>query len=144
MTSRFSNFIQRWLVTTLGVLAAALLVPGIRYDDAGSLFLASLLLGLLNSFVRPILVIFTLPFVIFTLGLGLLVINASLLYFVGSALHGFHVAGFWAAFFGALIISFTSFGANLLLGRPSAGVGRGPQRIGIPPNRKAGGPYIDV
>ena len=104
--------------------------------------MASLLLGLLNTFVRPVLVFFTLPFVMVTLGLGLLVINALLLLFVGSVVKGFHVAGFWPALFGGLIISVTSFGANVLLGR-------GPtiKRIGSarkPPNSDGGGPLIDV
>ena len=142
MPERLSNFLQRWLITTVGVLIAALLVPGIRYDDATALFTASLLLGLLNTFVRPVLVFFTLPFVMLTLGLGLLVINAFLLLFVGSVVKGFHLNGFWAALFGALIISVTAFATNLLLGR-------GPALETPRPNRKIKksgnqGPFIDV
>ena len=142
MSERFSNFLQRWLITTLGVLVAALLVRGIRYDAATALFLASLSLGLLNTFIRPILVFFTLPFVLLTLGLGLWVINALLLLFVGSVVKGFHVTNFWSALIGALIISMTSFAANILLGRgPTL---RSPGSTKNDKKLSQRGPYIDV
>lgn len=104
-------------MTTVGVLVADFLLPGIWYDSAGALFLASLTLGLLNAFVRPILVLFSLPFVLVTLGLGLLLINALLLLFVGSAIRGFHVDGFGSAILGSVVISITTFIFNLLIGR---------------------------
>ena len=142
MSERFSNFLQRWLITTLGVLVAALLVRGIRYDAATALFLASLSLGLLNTFIRPILVFFTLPFVLLTLGLGLWVINALLLLFVGSVVKGFHVTNFWSALIGALIISMTSFAANILLGRGPTLKGPGSTKNDKKLSQR--GPYIDV
>ena len=142
MSERFSNFLQRWLITTLGVLVAALLVRGIRYDAATALFLASLSLGLLNTFIRPILVFFTLPFVLLTLGLGLWVINALLLLFVGLVVKGFHVTNFWSALIGALIISTTSFAANILLGRGPTLKGPGSTKSDKKLSQR--GPYIDV
>jgi len=140
VSEQVGAFLQRWLITTVGVLLADWLLPGIRYDVPSSLFLASLLLGLLNAFVRPILVFFSLPFVLVTLGLGLVVINAALLMVVGRLVQGFHVNGFGTAILGALIISFTSFVANLFLGR-------GPTNRPIKPpadGKSGGGPIIDV
>lgn len=130
----------RWLITTVGVLVADLLLPGISYDKASALFLASLSLGLLNAFVRPVLVFFSLPFVLLTLGLGLLLINALLLSVVGSLVPGFRVNGFGSAFLGGLIISLTSFAANLLLGRGPT-IRRTKPRSG---QNSDDGPVIDV
>ena len=140
VSERFGGFLQRWLVTTVGVLIADFLLPGISYDVPSSLFLASLLLGLLNAFVRPVLVLFSLPFVLLTLGLGLLVINAVLLLIVGSVVSGFRVNGFGSALLGALIISVTSFVANVFLGR-----GPTVRRVKATSDPKSGnGPVIDV
>jgi putative membrane protein len=114
------KFGQRWLVTTFAVLIAALLLDGIHYRSAWWLAGASLLLGLLNAFVRPVLMVLALPLVIWSLGLFILVINALLLLAVGAMLApGFRVEGFWSAAAGALIISIVSFIANLFLGQGS-------------------------
>ncbi len=102
-------FVIRWLVTTIAVLVAAHLVPGIGYDGWGALLGASLLLGIINAFVRPILLLLSLPFIIVTMGLFIFVINALLLLLVSKIVPAFHVAGFWSAFFGAIIISLASW-----------------------------------
>ena len=140
------QFLQRWLITTVGVLVAANIVGGIHYDTTGSLLVASLLLGLLNAFVRPLLVLVSISLVLLTFGLGLLVINALLLWGVGGLVKGFHVDGFWAAFWGALIISFVTFVAGLFLGpRPGNGPGRPPGGSGGDRGSGGGGgPVIDV
>ena len=110
-------FFQRWLVNTLAVLAASFVVEGIHYDDNWqALLVASLLLGILNAFVRPLIMLLALPFLILTLGLFTLVINATLLYFVSSLVKGFHVDSFSAAFWGALVISFVSTAVQWLTG----------------------------
>ena len=140
MSERTAAFLQRWLVTTVAVLIADLLVPGIRYDVPSSLFLASLLLGLLNAFVRPILVMISLPLVVLTLGLGLLIINALLLLLVDALVPGFQVDGFGNALLGALIISLTSLVGNVLFGR---GPNVRPPRPPLPP-KDDDGPVIDV
>jgi len=116
MPSRFKTFLQRWLVTTLSVLVAVAVVPGIDYESAPDVLLASLLLGGLNAFVRPLMLWITLPLVLMTLGLFVLVINALVLYLVGQLLPGFHVDGFWSAFFGGLVISIVSVAVNALVG----------------------------
>ncbi|MFM7103602.1 MAG: phage holin family protein [Verrucomicrobiota bacterium] len=139
------EFLQRWLVITVGVLVAAQVVPGIRYDTLSSLLVASLLLGLLNAFVRPVLLLLSLPLVVFTFGIGFLVINALLFWGVGFAVRGFQVAGFWPAFWGALVVSATCLLVSVLLGRgPRMETRRGPPPP-PPPGPPAGqGPVIDV
>lgn len=106
------HFCQRWLINTIGVLVAANIVSGVDYDTYTGLVVASLLLGILNAFLKPLLMLFSLPFLIVTLGLFTLVINAGLLYLVGQIVKTFHVHGFWSAFWGALIISFISLLGN--------------------------------
>jgi putative membrane protein len=102
-------FVIRWLVTTLAVLVAAHLIPGISYEGWGTLLGASLLLGIINAFVRPILLLLSLPWIIITMGLFIFVINALLLMLVSKIIPAFQVAGFWSAFFGAIVISIVSW-----------------------------------
>ena len=113
--ARVKEFLKRWVVTTVAVLVAEFVVPGIRYDNWVGLVIATLVLGLLNASLRPLLMLLSLPLVIFTLGLFILVINAGLLYLVGQMKH-FHVDTFGSAFWGALIISVVSTLLNLLTG----------------------------
>src|ERR1039458_3001363 len=111
-TGRFLRFLQSWLINTLAVLVAWYIVPGIHFGQNSSFlapFIASLVLGILNAFIRPVLMLLALPLLIFTLGLFTLVINALLLYFVGVLLAPhFQVDTFGSAFLGALIISIVS------------------------------------
>jgi putative membrane protein len=115
-TKRLLHFLQSWLINTLAVALAALILRGhIHCESNGVLVLAALLLGILNAFVRPILMLIALPLLIFTLGLFTLVINALLLYFVGFLLKpNFYVDSFGYAFLGALIISIMSIALNIL------------------------------
>ena len=102
------RFLQRWVINTLAVLMAVYMVPGIHFkgDSLWTPFVTSLVLGILNAFIRPILMLLALPLLIFTLGLFTLVINALLLYFVSFLLgNHFAVDSFGAAFLGALVIS---------------------------------------
>jgi len=103
------HFVFRWAVTTVAVFVAAPIV-GINYGGRLDCLLgASLLLGLVNAFIRPILLLLSLPLILVTLGIFILVINALLLKFVGEIVSCFQVAGFWRAFFGAIIISIVSW-----------------------------------
>lgn len=140
------RFGQRWLITTIAVLVAANVVRGIHYDTLPGLFVASLLLGILNAFVRPVMLVLSLPILIYTLGLFVIVINAFLLYLVGQIVRTFHVDGFWSAFWGALVISVVSLLVNLLLGtRPAQVQIRGRRsRPRSPRSDDPGGPIIDV
>jgi putative membrane protein len=148
-TKKFLRFLQSWVINTLAVLVAVVILHGhIRYGRPVDLLLASLLLGVLNAFVRPILMFFALPLLIFTLGLFTFVINALMLYGVGWVMEllglQFTVDTFWAAFVGAIIISIVSMALSVL-------TGAGGTRITIhrrpPPPEKSGpddGPVIDV
>src|ERR1017187_9932597 len=115
-TRRFLRFLQSWLTNTLaGLVSVALLHGHVTYQRWSDLFIASLLLGILNAFVRPILLLLALPLLIFTLGLFTLVINALLLYFVGVLMGPhFQVDSFGFAFLGALIISIVSIALNVM------------------------------
>lgn len=164
MNEGWPGFLRRWAIVTLGVLVAAHVVPGISYHAAGDLVVASLVLGLLNA-LRPFLAFLVLPILVATIGLFWFVLNALLLWLVGSVVPGFHVDGFLPAFFGGLVISFVSFILNLILGQgpkvqvrrtrgsqsPKAGGGSGPEPGSDPrlrtirkPRDVGDGPVIDI
>jgi len=103
------HFLFRWLITTIGVVVATAIVPGIRYDSPGSLILAALLLGILNAFVRPILLILSAPLILLTLGFFILIINGLMLRWVPTLVSGFHVENFSSAFWGAIVIGIISW-----------------------------------
>src|SRR3954453_18251838 len=107
--ARVRHFLFRWGVTTLAVMVASALISGIRYDSAGSLIAAALLLGILNAFVRPVLLLLSAPLILFSLGFFILVVNALMLLLVGQIVPCLTVPGFWSAFFGAIIISIVSW-----------------------------------
>ena len=119
-TRRLLRFLEAWLINTLAVLVAYYIVPGIHFGPRSGFlapFIASFVLGMLNAFIRPILLLLALPLLLFTLGLFMLVINALLLYVVGLLLAPyFQVDSFGAAFFGAVIISVVSIILNALTG----------------------------
>ncbi len=106
------NIILRLLMLTAGIFLASFLVPGITVDGYGSAIKAAVLLGVLNIFIKPVILIMTLPITLLTLGLFTLVINALLLWFVGYAVAGFEVASFISALVGAIIISILSIVLN--------------------------------
>ena len=102
------HFIFRWFVTAFAVFVAAPIV-GIDYTGIRCLLGASLLLGIINAFVRPILLLLSFPLILVTLGLFIFIINALMLKFVSEIVPCFRVHGFWSAVFGAIIISFVSW-----------------------------------
>jgi len=93
----FYQMLIRLFLSVCGLGLADYLLDGIRFDQFSTLFWAALLLGVANTFVRPVLVFFTLPITVLTLGFFLIVINAAVLGLVAALLSGFHVAGFWSA-----------------------------------------------
>jgi len=99
----------RWLITTLAVWVAVELVPGLGYDRWQTLVLAALVLGILNTFVKPLLTFISIPFIIVTLGFFLIFINAALLKLTAALVPGFLVADWLSAFAGSIIISIVSF-----------------------------------
>ncbi|MBV1799570.1 phage holin family protein [Siccirubricoccus sp. G192] len=114
------GFWARLFITAFALWAATELVPGLEVRGLFSLLLAALGFGLVNAFVRPLAVLISLPLTVLTLGLFLLVVNAAMLGLTALLVPGFHVAGFWPAFWGAVVVSFTSWAATrVFAGGPS-------------------------
>ena len=104
-----------WLINALALLALKYIMPSITVDSFVTALIVAVVLGLINTLIRPLFVLLTLPVTILTLGLFLFVINGLLFWAVGSFVPGFHVAGFWAGVFGAIIYSIISWALSALL-----------------------------
>lgn len=135
----------RLAILALGVILATKLVPGIACSDMWTLVAVVVVLTVFNLILKPLLVLFTLPFILATLGIGIIFINALVLYLVGHLVQGFRVATFGAAILGSLIISLTNFCVTALIRR--SGPPRPPRRGG-PRNGPGGdggnGDVIDI
>ena len=107
-------FILRVLIAALGLWLATEWVSGITVSTPTTLIFAALLLGVVNAIVRPIVILLTLPATLVTLGLFLLVVNAAMLGLVAAFLPGFSIAGFWPAFWAAIIVSLVSWLGSVL------------------------------
>jgi len=97
-----------WLYNATALLALAYVVPGVRVDGFFAALVAALLLSIVNSLLRPLLLILTLPATLLSFGLFIFIINGLLFWLVGSVLEGFEVTGFWAGVLGALLYSLSS------------------------------------
>jgi len=109
------GFLLRVAVNALAIVLAASLLPGIEVDGIVPALAAAVLLGLVNAFVRPVLLILTLPITLVTLGLFLFVLNGFCFWLVASLVKGFHVAGFGSALLGALVVSVVSWVVTALI-----------------------------
>ena len=109
------SIITRWLIITMAILVASRLVPGIEVDTLMTAILAAAVLGLINVFIKPVLLILTLPLSILTLGVFTFFLNALLLEFVAYFVPGFKVNNFIAAFLGSLLISVVTWLANYFI-----------------------------
>ncbi len=114
-TGSFRPFFMRMLVMGMAVFLAVTVVPGIESNSLGAGVAAVLVLTLLNTLIRPLLYLLSLPLIVLSLGLFLVVINALLLQLTAALVKGFTVAGFWASFWGALVISVVSAILNGIL-----------------------------
>lgn len=133
-------FLVRWAVMLVAIfIAANLSFLGIRYDSAGALIATALVLSLINTFVKPVLMVITLPFILLTFGLLVLMINAALFSLAGSMVDGFHVESFGSALGGAIVVSLVSFLLNT--DRKTVIVHQRTRTGGPPPGR---GPIIDI
>jgi putative membrane protein len=110
------GFLFRAAIVALGLWLATVWVKGIVIDSPSTLLLAGILLGMVNSIVRPIAIVLTLPMTVATLGLFLLVINAGMVALVAWMLPGMHVAGFWSAFWTAVVVSLVSMVGSWFIG----------------------------
>lgn len=109
------NILLVWLINALALLALPYVVPSVEVAGFGTALVAALVLGLVNTLIRPVLVLLTLPITLVTLGLFILVINGLLFWFVASVLEGFKVGGFWSAVFGAIVYALISWAASALV-----------------------------
>lgn len=108
------NMLIRWILLALGLLFTAWIVPGISFVSVGSALWAAFVMGIVNVFIRPLLLILTFPLNLLTLGLFTFIINALMFLLVAKIVPGFMVLGFWSAFFGALILSILSVIVNMI------------------------------
>ena len=145
MPTKLKEFLQRWAISTVAVLVATYVVPGIHFQGALDLLVATFILGILNTFLKPLVMLLSLPLLIFTLGLFMLVINAVLLELVSWLLSPrFRVDSFGHALLGALIISLVSLALNSLTGTGNSRVKFRRTRQPPPGKSNGGGPIIDV
>jgi putative membrane protein len=110
------GFLVRAAIAALGLWLATAWVRGVEIDTPATLVLAGLLLGVVNAVVRPVAILLTLPMTVLTLGFFLLIINAGMIGLVAWILPGMHVAGFWSAFWTAVIVSGVSVVGSWFVG----------------------------
>ena len=110
------GLVFRLLITALGLWAAATIVPGVTINGVGSLIVAALLLGIVNAFIRPVILILTLPLTLVTLGLFIFVVNGISLALVAWVMPGFTLSGLGAAILGSIVVSVTSWFASTFVG----------------------------
>ncbi len=115
------GFLIKWLVNIITLIVVINIVPGIHSDRLETTVVAALLLGLINAFLRPWVIAFTLPLTILTLGLFTLFVNGFMLYLVSKLVEGFAISNFWSAFWGALCFSVISFLLNIFIS-PQGGI----------------------
>lgn len=115
------EFFIKWLINILALFVVVHVVAGVSIDGMGSTVAAALVIGLLNAFLRPLVLLLTLPFTILSLGLFTLVVNGFMFYIASKFVKGFVVADFWSAFWAALLFSIISFLLSILVG-PKAGI----------------------
>lgn len=111
-----TGFLVRLGINALGLWLASQIVPGMEISTGGTLLAAALLLGIVNAIVRPLAILFTLPFTVVTLGLFLLVVNAAMLGLVAWLLKDFHLSGFAAALLGSMVVSLTGWLSSFYIG----------------------------
>jgi putative membrane protein len=111
-----TRLVLKWALNSCALFIVMKLITGIQIDRFQDLLLATLVIGLLNAFLRPIIILLTLPVTLLTLGLFTLVINGLMFYLAAHLVSGFHIASFGAAFVAALLFSIFSFVLNMLFG----------------------------
>jgi len=109
------RLILAWIINAVALFVLPYVFPWVRIDDPMAAIVAALVLGLINTLIRPILVLLTLPVTLLTLGLFIFIINGLLFWAVAHWVSGFHVTGFWAAVFGAIVYSIISWVLSSIL-----------------------------
>lgn len=111
------RLISYLLINGLAVIVAAYLIPGVRVDSFITAVIVAVVLGLMNTFLKPVLVILTLPITVLTLGLFLLVLNALMVSLTSMFVPGFHVASFWSSLIFSIVLAIISWFLNSLAGK---------------------------
>ncbi len=109
------GLVLRWVVTAFALWLTSLLIRGIEIHGVGAVFIAALVLGILNAFLRPLVLFLTFPINLLSLGLFTFVINGFMLWLTSQVVRGFAVHGFWSAVIGALLLSLISFALNVFV-----------------------------
>lgn len=109
------KLIAVWGINAIALIALPYVVPSISVASFATALWVALVLGLINTLLRPLLILLTLPVTLLTLGLFIFVINALLFQMAGALVDGFHVGGFWSAFFGSIVYSLISWVLSTLL-----------------------------
>jgi putative membrane protein len=110
------RFLVRWLVCSLGLwIAAAILGSGVDYETGGQIIIAGLILALINSIIRPFVVILSLPAILFTLGLFMIVVNGFTVFLVGVFYEPLHISSFWVAILAGMIIGLVNYLVTAIL-----------------------------
>ena len=109
------RFLLRLLLNGLAIMVAAWFVPGVRLAGVVPAIVAGIILGFVNALVRPVLLLLTLPFTLLTLGLFIFIVNAVCFALTAALVPGFDLSGFFAAFFGALVVTMVSWLLNALM-----------------------------
>jgi putative membrane protein len=112
------RFFTKTIATAVAVLIVAYLLKGVTVDNSITALLVALVLGLLNNFIKPVLILLTIPFTVFTLGLFLIVINVFIIYLVAEIVPGFHISGWFTAFIFGLLVSFFTAMIESVIGKP--------------------------
>lgn len=107
-------FLTRWVINSLSIFIVAHIVRGIQVSSTPTLLASALVLGIINAFLRPLVILITLPINILTLGILTLFINGAFFYLVSKIVKGFVITGFWPAFWGYILFSIISFLLNFL------------------------------
>jgi putative membrane protein len=110
------GFLARLCITAFGLWIADMLLGGVHFDGLGTLWLAALLLGVVNAIVRPILIVLTLPLTLVTLGLFIFVVNGAMVLLVSRLMPAFHVEGLWTAILASIVVGLTGWLANAFIG----------------------------
>jgi putative membrane protein len=113
------RLLLHWLINAVALFALPYVFRSIQVDSFVTALIVAVVLGLINTLIRPLLVLLTLPVTILTLGLFIFVINGLLFWAVGSFVPGFHVGGFWAGVFGAIVYSLISWALSALIPKQS-------------------------
>ena len=114
------KFFTNTIATALAVLLVAYLIKGVTVDNSVTALLVAFVLGILNTFIKPLLIVLTIPITFFTFGLFLIFINVFIIYLVSEIVPGFHVAGFFTAIIFSFLVSFFAFLIESIIGRPTA------------------------